>query len=133
MTAHQVLTNEKAETAMASGAQVICISDISRHDAPRARFLGRRLRTRGCTAFVVTGLWRLDDDTSNLAALAERFSADQAATNLLLAAQRPARLGRGAIRAGRHAGTGERGARSRVTSASRRMQSGGRERGKWVV
>jgi predicted PurR-regulated permease PerM len=85
VTAHQVLTNEKAETAMTSGAQVICISDISRHDAPRARFLGRRLRTRGCTAFVVTGLWSLDDEASNLAALAERFSADQAATNLLIA------------------------------------------------
>ena len=85
VTAYQTLTNEKAEAAMTSGAQVICISDISRHDAPRARFLGRRLRTRGCTAFVVTGLWRLDDTASNLAVLAERFSADQVATNLLVA------------------------------------------------
>ena len=85
VTSHQVLTNEKADDAVTSGAPVICISDTSRHDAPRARFLGRRLRTRQCTAFVFTGLWSLDDEESNLTMLAEKFSADQVATNLLAA------------------------------------------------
>jgi predicted PurR-regulated permease PerM len=83
--AHQTLTNEKAAAAVESGAPVICISDTSRADAPRARFLGRLLRKRDTTAFVFTGLWSLDDEESNLTALAERFSADQAGTNLLAA------------------------------------------------
>ncbi len=81
----QTLTHEKTEAALASGAQVICISDTSRHDAPRARFLGRRLRLRQCSAVIVAGLWSFDEETSNLAALAERFSADQAVTHLLAA------------------------------------------------
>ncbi len=76
VTSWQILTNEKAELAISSGSPVVCISDTSRHDAPRARFLGRRLRTRECAAFVVTGLWSADDEESNLAALAEKFSAD---------------------------------------------------------
>jgi hypothetical protein len=80
-----VLTNEKADAAMASGALVICISDTSRSDAPRARFLGRRLRKKDCTAFIFTGLWSLDDEESNLGVLAEKFSADQVATNLIAA------------------------------------------------
>jgi predicted PurR-regulated permease PerM len=85
VTSYQVLTNEKADLVLKSGAPVICISDTSRNDAPRARFLGRRLRALQNTAFVVTGLWSLDDEESNLATLAEKFSADQAATNLLVA------------------------------------------------
>lgn len=85
VTSYQVLTNEKADLALSSGAPVVCISDTSRHDAPRARFLGRQLRKRDCPAFVFTGLWSLDDEESNLAALAERFSADQVSTNLLAA------------------------------------------------
>lgn len=85
VTSYQTLTNEKADAAMASGASVICISDTSLHDAPRARFLGRRLRKKDCTAFLFTGLWSLDDEEPNLAALAEKFSADQVATNLLTA------------------------------------------------
>jgi predicted PurR-regulated permease PerM len=83
--AHQTLTNEKAAAAVESGAPVICISDTALADAPRARFLGRLLRKRDTTAFVFTGLWSLDDEESNLTALAERFSADQAGTNLLVA------------------------------------------------
>ena len=85
VTSYQVLTNEKADLAVESGAAVICISDTSLHDAPRARFLGRRLRKRDCTGFLFTGLWSLDDEESNLAALAEKFSADQVSTNLLAA------------------------------------------------
>lgn len=85
VTSWQILTNEKAELAINSGSPVVCISDTSRDDAPRARFLGRRLRTRQCAAFVVTGLWSADDEETNLAALAEKFSADQVATNLLVA------------------------------------------------
>ncbi len=85
VTPHQILTNEKADAALASGAPVVCISDTSLADAPRARFLGRLLRRRDCPAFVFTGLWSLDDEESNLTALAERFSADQVGTNLLTA------------------------------------------------
>ena len=85
VSSHQTLTNEKADLAMESSAPVICISDSSLHDAPRARFLGRRLRKRDCTAFLFTGLWSLDDEESNLAVLAEKFSADQVSTNLLAA------------------------------------------------
>lgn len=85
VTSYQTLTSEKADAAMTSGASVICISDTSLHDAPRARFLGRRLRKKDCTAFLFTGLWSLDDEEANLAALAEKFSADQVATNLLSA------------------------------------------------
>ena len=85
VTSYQLLTNEKADAAMASGASVICISDTSLHDAPRARFLGRRLRKKDCTAFLFTGLWSLDDEEPNLATLAEKFSADQVSTNLLTA------------------------------------------------
>ena len=84
-TSWQILTNEKADAATTSGASVICISDTSLHDAPHARFLGRRLRKKDCTAFLFTGLWSLDDEDSNLSALAEKFSADQVATNLLTA------------------------------------------------
>lgn len=83
--AHQTLTNEKAAAASESGAPVICISDTALADAPRARFLGRLLRKRDITAFVFTGLWSLSDEESNLTALAERFSADQAGTNLFAA------------------------------------------------
>lgn len=82
---HQMLTTEKAEEALASGAPVICISDTSVHGAPRARFLGRRLRQRNVTAFVFTGLWSLDDEESRVTELAEKFGADEVATNLTAA------------------------------------------------
>ena len=85
VTSYQVLTNEKADLTMQSGAPVICVSDTSLHDAPRARFLGRQLRKRDCPAFLFTGLWSLDDEESNLALLAEKFSADQVSTNLITA------------------------------------------------
>ena len=85
VTSYQVLTNEKADLAVESGVPVICISDTSLHDAPRARFLGRHLRKRDSQAFLFTGLWSLDDEESNLTVLAEKFSADQVCTNLLTA------------------------------------------------
>ena len=80
-----VLANEKVALAVQSGAPVICISDTSSKGAPRARYLGRKLRTDGCQAYLVAGLWTFDEKESSAAALSDRFSTDQAVTSLLAA------------------------------------------------
>lgn len=85
VTSHRELTNDKAQRAVASRASVICISDTSRLDAPRARYLGRRLRALDHGAFVIAGLWGVEREDASPSQLAERYSADDIAGSVLAA------------------------------------------------
>ncbi|MBS0659668.1 MAG: AI-2E family transporter [Verrucomicrobia bacterium] len=82
---HRVLSHEKARRVVTTGAPVVCLSDTSRQDAPRARYLGRRLRALEHGAYVIAGLWGFEMDDANPAQLAERFAVDQVTTSLFAA------------------------------------------------